>query len=75
MIIKVTTYSGHKGAERPVDFTLGDRVLKVTEVLDRWYGPDEEYFKLLADDGCVYIIRYDRFIDEWELTMMESEGG
>lgn len=76
VIIRVTTYSGHKGAERPVSFTLGERTLDVTEVVDRWYGPDHEYFKLRADDGCVYIIRYDRSADEWELTMMESgEGG
>lgn len=72
MRIQVKTYSGYKGAERPVAFNIGDKVLEVKEVIDRWYGEDHEYFKLRADDGYVYIIRYNRNQDEWELTMMEK---
>ena len=72
MIIKVETYSGYKASERPISFSIGERALRVEEILDRWYGKDYEYFKLKADDGCTYIIRYNRAKDEWELTMMES---
>lgn len=72
MKIKVKTYSGYKTNERPTSFVIGERIFKVEEVLDRWYGEDHDYFKLRADDDCTYIIRYDRAEDEWELTMMED---
>lgn len=70
--IKVNAYSGFKGAQRPVSFSIGEKTFRVVEVLDGWYGEQHEYFKVEADDGCVYIIRYDREADEWELTMMEG---
>ena len=72
MLIKVEAYSGYKAGERPLSFTIGERVFRVEEILDRWYGEDYEYFKLKADDGCTSIIRYTRAEDDWELTMMES---
>lgn len=70
MIIKVETYSGYKASERPIFFSAGERVFRVEEILDRWYGEDYEYFKLKTDGDCTYIIRYNRAKDEWELTMM-----
>lgn len=70
--IKVEAYSGYKADERPVSFTIGDKVFRVKEVLDRWSGEDHDYFKLMAGDGYVYIIRYDRDEDEWEMVMMEK---
>ncbi len=73
MRIKVKTYSGYKAEERPFFFTIGEKELRVEELLDRWYGEDHEYFKLRADDNCIYIIRYNRNEDFWELVMMEGE--
>lgn len=72
MRITVDAYSGHKANERPRSFTIGSKVINVVETLDRWYGVDHEYFKLKADDGCTYVIRYDRGEDAWELVMMEK---
>lgn len=72
--IKVNSYSGFKGEERPVSFTIGDRTFQVVELLDRWYGEGHDYFKVSADDNCVYILRYERELDEWELTMMDARG-
>ena len=71
---KVNSYAGFKGEERPVSFTIGDRTFQVVELLDRWYGEGHDYFKVSADDKCVYILRYDRELDEWELTMMEGRA-
>ncbi len=73
MRIKVKAYSGYKAEERPISFTLGEKELRVEDLLDRWYGEDHEYFKLRRDDGCIYIIRYNRGEDFWELVMMEGE--
>ncbi len=70
--LRVTTYAGYKGDERPTSFTFGERTYQVREVIDSWYGEDHTYFKLTADDGNVYLIRHDRAADEWELTMTET---
>lgn len=72
MLIKVKSYSGYKADERPLSFTLGERELQVKEILDRWYGEGQDYFKVRADDDYTYIIRYDREKDVWELVMMEK---
>ncbi len=73
MRIKVKAYSGYKAEERPISFTIGKKELRVEELLDRWYGEGYEYFKLRGDDRCIYIIRYNRDEDFWELVMMEGE--
>jgi len=39
----------------------------VQDVLDQWYGPEETYFKLLADDQNIYILRYRPAVDTWSL--------
>ena len=75
--LRVSTHSGYKADERPVAFTLGERTLQVREVVDRWYGEEHAYFKLLAEDGNLYLVRHDTVADEWELVMFEalSPGG
>ena len=67
----VETYSGYKADERPVAFRLGGRRIGVREVLDRWRGEGHAYFKLVGEDGTLYIIRQDRLSDTWELILME----
>ncbi|MEE8184891.1 MAG: hypothetical protein V3T96_00640 [Thermodesulfobacteriota bacterium] len=69
--IKVDAYSGFKANERPRCFTLGNRTLKVKEIVARWYSEDHEYFRLRADDSKLYTIRYYRDTDDWEMV---SEG-
>ena len=46
MDLRVETYSGYKADERPVRFEWKGRKLEVTQVLDRWYGPDYSYFRM-----------------------------
>lgn len=70
--ITVQTYSGYKADERPVSFTVANRRIEVREILDQWQGVDHTYFKLIADDGNLYIIRHDKEADEWEMVMMEA---
>jgi len=40
-------------------------------MVDRWYGEDHAYFKLIGEDGALYLIRQDRGCDIWELIFME----
>ena len=72
MQVRVECYSGYKANERPVRFYLGKRKLEVMELLDRWYGEDYDYFKLLADDLSTYVLKYYRFEDHWELVLFSS---
>jgi hypothetical protein len=73
-VIHVGCYSGYKVNERPIDFTLRGRKLIVEEIVDRWYGVDHSYFKILANDQKIYLIRYDQDEDLWTLEkIMDSK--
>jgi hypothetical protein len=69
--LKVDCYSGYKAEERPLRFTFGDmpekQVFEVKEILDQWYGIGYHCFKVLADDGNLYILRHQQAEDNWVL--------
>ena len=57
MRIKVECYAGYKADERPLRFTPqapGAHTFEVKEVLDQWYDPQFQCFKVRADDGTVH---------------------
>jgi hypothetical protein len=66
----VECYSGRKAEERPVRFRLDGREYLVEEVLDQWYGRDDEFFKVRADDRNLYILRHELSVQEggWHLV-------
>ncbi len=66
-VIQVSCYSGYKAHERPIYFTLRGRRLTIEKIIDRWYGIDHSYFKILANDQKVYLIKYDQDADVWTL--------
>ncbi len=73
--IRVECYSGYKTEERPISFQTGGERKAVINVIDQWAGEDHNYFKLLADDRKVYLVRYDRSGDFWTLEkIMEPIG-
>ena len=43
------------------------RIYEVAELLDRWYGPDDEWFRVRADDGNLYVLRHHLTSDAWSL--------
>jgi len=65
--IYVSAYSGHKVNERPEIIILDNRRLRVRNILEKWVEPEKDYFKVLADDGNVYIISWNRYTDQWLL--------
>ena len=73
--VRVECYAGHRADERPTEFFLWGRSLKVIEIIDQWYGEDYQYFKLKADDGSIYILRQDTSNDVWELTVYSRKPG
>ncbi len=66
-LIQVSCYSGYKANERPNNFTVRGRNLQVEKIIDRWYGINHNYFKVLANDEKIYLIRYDQGKDLWTL--------
>jgi hypothetical protein len=65
--IQVAAYSGYKANERPLYFVVDDHKRMVKEVLDRWYGLEHDFYKVLADDGRVYLLQWHRSLDVWLL--------
>ncbi|MFC1886779.1 hypothetical protein ACFLZM_06965 [Thermodesulfobacteriota bacterium] len=55
--ITINWYSGYKADERPVSFVLDGCKLMVDEIIDRWISPEFTFFKVLADDGKVYLLK------------------
>lgn len=72
--IQVDCYCGYRADESPVRFFLGERVVEVREIIDRWLGQDHRYFKVRGDDNATYILRHDSGADIWELTMFDRTG-
>ncbi len=66
--IKVTAYSSYKANERPLAFILDGKKLEVKDIVDRWYGQDHDYFKVVASDGKIYLIKWNRSLDVWLLV-------
>ncbi len=72
MMLRVSCYSGTKADERPLSFQLGGQEYAVVEVVDEWYGPEDSFFKVRANDGYLYILRHTRS-DEWMLEAFRKE--
>jgi hypothetical protein len=73
--VKVQTSPGYGAYEDPVSFKIVERMFLVREIMDRWHGADYTYYKLIADDGNLYVIKHDLNTDEWELVQMEVISG
>jgi hypothetical protein len=75
-MVKVECYSGYRVNERPVTFTINEcdytRSFKVREVIDRWFGETADYFKVIADDENIYLLKYDGRQDAWDLIFYQD---
>jgi hypothetical protein len=61
-------------AEGPQRFVLGERIIEVDDLLDRWYGDDADYFRVRGADGHLYVLKHVRGHDSWELTSFTRHG-
>lgn len=75
-MVKVECYSGYKVNERPVAFTINEcdytRSFQIREVIDRWFGETADYFKVVADDDNIYLLKYDGRQDLWDLVFYQD---
>ena len=72
--IEVHCYSGYKVNESPREIILEKKLIKIKQVLDRWYEggiragqPKMDYFKILTENNQKYILRYNSLFDAWSL--------
>ena len=73
--IVVECYAGYRYPERPLVFQIKGRNYRVEKMMDRWYGEEAHYFKVLADDQRVYLLRYRPGQDVWTLSGMFPPQG
>jgi len=77
MKIKVESLPDAKGQETPSRFLLGTRSINVGAVVDRWYGEQACYYRVLGDDENSYILKGPLEDGSWELvsfTHKDSRG-
>lgn len=67
-----TSRSSPSGLGRSVIY--GARTYRVIEILDRWYGPDYECFKVRANDSNLYVLRHQLGNDFWSLDSFRRDG-
>lgn len=67
--IQVECYAGFKANESPRSFTYDNKTLKITDIIDRWHGLEDAYFKVKAEDEDIYLLKYDKKIDKWYLEI------
>ncbi len=76
---RVKTFDCHKHPGRPVSFDMSGTGIEIEEILEHWseayqdpsFFPDE-YYKIKASDGHVYILKYSILFKSW--WVKEFEG-
>jgi hypothetical protein len=68
MEIVVECYAGYRGEETPRRFAIGERLVEVARVIDRWMTPDYRYFRVAGDNERVYVLRHNAASGKWELV-------
>lgn len=72
LTFSVETFPGYKGEETPRSFIIRGRTYRVNEIVDHWYGENHTFFRVRADDGYRYVLRYELEKGRWELVMQEA---
>ena len=70
--VRVECYAGYKGDERPVRLQLGEQMVDIAEVEDRWYSPGATYFRVLLANGERYVLCREEAQDVWTLEAFRA---
>jgi hypothetical protein len=71
-IVHVECYAGRKGDQRPIKLQIGNDMVEVVDVEDRWYSPGATYFRVLLTNGERYVVRREDAQDVWTLEAFRS---
>jgi hypothetical protein len=72
--VEVQSYSGYKSDERPLRLKLGEQILEILEVEDRWYSPGQTYFRVRVKGGDRYVLRHVEAQDVWTIEGYRSSS-
>lgn len=65
--ITVESYAGSKAEEYPLRFHLKGIKIEIKRIKEAWLTPGCRYFKVLADNGNIYVLEYKEINDSWNL--------
>lgn len=71
-VVRVEFYAGHKADERPLRVEIGQQMIEVSTVEDRWYSPGATFFRVLLVTGERYVLRRDDAQDVWTLEAFRA---
>ena len=60
--------------EVPARFGWPGRMHNVLELIDRWEGEEDIYFRVRADDDSTYILRRNRDSGAWQIHFFREAG-
>jgi hypothetical protein len=61
-----------KRGEIPARFGWPGRMQRVVELIDRWEGDEDVYFRVRTDDASTYILRQNRDSGMWQIHFFRS---
>jgi len=70
--VQVICYSAHQADPSPRLLKLGDTLLPIAQIEDRWYSPGETFFRVLTDTGHRYLLRHVEAQGVWTLEGFRS---
>lgn len=72
--VEVSCHSGFRADEYPEYFYWNGIKFEIAQILDRWYQgdlnpsfPKASYFKVVARDGKIYLLKHEIYRDQWFL--------
>ena len=65
--IRVMSYAGSRAEEYPLHFRLHGRKIMIDRIVDSWLTPGCRCFKVMADNGNIYVLEYDEKNCSWRL--------
>ena len=70
--VRVECYSGQRADERPLRLFIGEHAYTVERLEDKWYSPEATFFRVLASDGNLYVLRHDERADRWSIEAFRA---
>jgi hypothetical protein len=71
-IVHVECYAGYKGDQRPLKPQIGNDMVEVVDVEDRWYSPGATFFRVLLANGERCVVRREDAQDVWTVEAFRS---
>jgi hypothetical protein len=69
--VTVESYAGSQAEEHPLRFYIDKRKIEIISIEKRWLTPGCRCFKVLGDNGCLYVLEYNSHKDTWSLLKVD----